>query len=123
MVDRPSQASKPRRAIRRSIDDTGSLAKQKLDVSGQGLWRDLLEGALFRRFVGAEADQLGAVAEAVAGDMIVAHLDHELRLHRLPFAAALGAPAARSARRFAGEARRRDQSFEHFGQRRALCVL
>jgi len=36
--------------------------------------------------------------------MIVAHLDDQARLDRLPFARAFGAPAARSAGRLAGEA-------------------
>src|SRR4051794_38958685 len=36
--------------------------------------------------------------------MIVADLDHELRLHRYPLAGAFGRPAARTARRVAGEA-------------------
>ena len=39
------------------------------------------------------------MAEAAARDMVVTQLDHELRLHRLPFAGALDAPAARPARR------------------------
>src|SRR5262245_66436785 len=82
----------------------GPSAEQKLDVSGQGLWRDLLERALFRRFVGTEAHELGAVAEAVAGDVVVAHLDHELRLQRFPFPGPLRAPPRRPAGRFAGEA-------------------
>ena len=61
---------------------------------------DLLEGALPRGLVGTKAQELGAVAEAAARDMVVTHLDHELRLHRLPFAGALdAAPAARPARR------------------------
>ena len=52
------------------------------------------------------------MAETVAGDVVVADLDHELRLQRLPFAGALGAPAARAARRVAGEAGRRAQRLE-----------
>ena len=63
----------PTRASRRGLGETAPLAEQKLDVSRQGLWRDLLEGALLRRLVGAEADELGAVAESVAGDVVVTH--------------------------------------------------
>ena len=48
-----------------------ALAKQERDVSRQGLRRDLLEGALLRRLVGAEADEPRAMPEAIAGDMVV----------------------------------------------------
>src|SRR6476620_2368650 len=62
------------------------------------------------------------MAEAVAGDLVVAHLDHELRLQRLPLFGAFGAPAAWSSRRLAGKARRRDAGLELRGQRRAVLV-
>ena len=52
------------------------------------------------------------MTEAPAGEMIVADLDHELRLERLPFRRTLGRPAARSAGRVAGEAGRRDELFQ-----------
>ena len=71
-----------------------------------------------RRLVRPPAQQPRAVAEAVAGEMVVADLDDELRLERLPFGRALGRPAARAARRVAGEAGRRDQLFQLRGQRR-----
>src|SRR5262249_31757551 len=83
---------------------------------------DLLEGALPRRFVGAEAHEPGAVTEAVAGDLVIAHLGHELGLQWLPFARALSVPAARSSGRLAGEAGRRDQRLELFGQHRPLVI-
>ena len=47
------------------------------------------------------------MAEAVAGHVIVAHLDHQFGLERLPLSGALGRPAARAARGLAGEARSR----------------
>src|SRR5947209_2668561 len=65
-----------------------------------------------RRFVGTPATDAGAVAKAVSRDMIIAHLDDELRFQRLPFGRALGTPAARRARRVAVEAGWRDELFE-----------
>ena len=52
------------------------------------------------------------MTEAAAAEVIVADLGDERVAQRLPFAAALGAPAARSARCAAGEARRLDQLFQ-----------
>jgi hypothetical protein len=43
------------------------------------------------------------VTEAVAREVVVAHLDDQPRGERLPLARALGAPAAGPARRAAGE--------------------
>ena len=56
------------------------------------------------------------MAKAIAGEVVVADLDHQLRLERTPFARSFGRPAARPARRLAGEPRRRDQALEPFGQ-------
>src|SRR5215510_5545716 len=72
----------------------------------------LIERALPRRLVGAPAQQPGAVAEALAAEVIVADLDHELRLERLPFGRALRRPAAGPAGGVAGEARRRNELFQ-----------
>ena len=83
---------------------------------------DLLEGALLWRLVGTKAHEFGAVAEAAARDVVVAHLDDNLRLHRLPFAGALGAPAARPARRLPCKTWRRDQRFERLSQSVALGI-
>ena len=44
------------------------------------------------------------MAEAVGGDVVEADFDHELGAERLPFSAALGAPAAGAAGGVAGEA-------------------
>src|SRR5687767_4481529 len=74
----------------------------KLGASGEP--PDLLEGALARGLVGPPADQPGPVPEAVAGDLVVADLDHQFGRQRDPFAGALGAPAAGAAGRVAGEA-------------------
>src|SRR3954468_19127298 len=46
---------------------------------------DLLHPALKRRLVGTPAQEARAVAEAAAGDVVVAYLDDEGRLYRLPF--------------------------------------
>ena len=77
------------------------------ELTRAGLLLHLLEGALLRRLVGPPAQELGAVAEAAAGDVVVAHLDDELGPERHPFGRALGRPAARAAGRVAGEARSR----------------
>jgi hypothetical protein len=45
----------------------------------------LLERALARGFVGPPADEFRSMAEAIAADVIVAHLRHEDRPQRLPF--------------------------------------
>ena len=37
---------------------------------------DLLEGALSRRLVGTEADELSPMAKAIIGDVVITHLDH-----------------------------------------------
>ena len=51
-----------------------------------------------RRLVGSPAQQPRAVPEALAAEVVVADLDHQLGLERLPLAE-LGRPAARAARR------------------------
>src|SRR5687767_11513553 len=76
----------------------------------------LLERALFGSFVGPPAYQFRAMAEAIAGDMIVAHFDDKVGPQRLPFGGAFGAPAARRAGRVAGEAGWLDESFEPLRQ-------
>src|SRR6516162_1236780 len=50
---------------------------------------DLIERALAGRFVGPPAHKPRPVPEALAGEMIVAHFDHERWSHRLPLAGAL----------------------------------
>src|SRR5215510_12030326 len=99
----------------RSIARRRQLLQQRIEVSRQRRRLDLLEGALLRILVWTKTNELRSVTEAVAGDMIVAHLDNEIRLYRLPFAAAFGAPPARTAGRFAGESGRRYQRFEFLG--------
>jgi len=64
---------------------------------------DLIECALLGRLVGTPPHQLGAVAEAITGDMIKSNLYHQFRPKRFPFSAAIGTPAARAARCLAGE--------------------
>src|SRR6058998_817836 len=83
-----------------------------LELRRPELGRQLLERALLRVLVGAPADEAGAVAEAPTGDLVVADLDDQRGLQRLPLAGSLGVPAARPARGASGEARRLDQSFE-----------
>src|SRR4051812_29657295 len=65
---------------------------------------DLIHRALLRRLVRSPAEKLRAVAEPPLGEVVVLNFDDQLRVERFPFAAALGAPARRAARRAAGEA-------------------
>src|SRR5690348_4906571 len=60
--------------------------------------------------------------EAAAGEVIVLHLDDELRRERLPLARPLGAPPAGPTGRLAGEAGRLDQLLELLRDRRLLVV-
>jgi hypothetical protein len=48
------------------------------------LLRELIHRTLGGRFVGPPPKQLGAMAETIAGDMIVADFDDEGRLKRMP---------------------------------------
>jgi len=84
---------------------------------GPGLPRrlgDLLECALPRSFVGTKAEKLGAMAKAVAGDLVI--------IQRLPFGCALGAPAALAPRHFSCETRRGNQSLEPCSQPGAILL-
>ena len=83
---------------------------------------DLIDSALARRLVGPEAHELGAMAEPVARHMVVSDLDDQLRPQRLPFAAALRAPAARAARRLTRETWRGLQSAQLSGQGFPLVI-
>jgi hypothetical protein len=85
-------------------------------------WRNLVERALTGRLVGTPSHQLRAVPEAVAGDVIEPHLDHEFGPKRLPFATALGAPSARAAGRLARKSWRLTQFFKSSGQRRPIRI-
>src|SRR4051812_38889634 len=97
--------------------------------SGQQLHRidrfllQLIQHALPRRLVRTPAQDGGAVAETFAAEMIVADFDHQLGFQRTPLGRTFGGPAARAARRVAGESRRSDQSFEFCGQRGLLLAL
>jgi hypothetical protein len=82
----------------------------------------LIEGALPRGFVGPPSQEPCAVAEAVAGEMIVLDLDHQPRLQRFPFPGALRAPAAGSTRRIARESRRSDKLLETLGEGRLFLA-
>jgi hypothetical protein len=78
---------------------------------------DLIDGALPWRLIRAPAQQPGAMSEALAGEMVVADLDHELRFERHPLGRTFGGPAARPAGRIPGEAGRAGQRFQSFRQR------
>src|SRR6186997_395571 len=95
-----------------------SPPRWRRDGSGQqlhrvdGLLLQLIEGALLRRFFWPPAQNRGAVAKPRAAEMIVADLDDQFRPQRTPLRRAFGRPAARAARRVAGETRLGDQRFE-----------
>src|SRR5579872_6096886 len=90
------------------------------DVGERG--GNLLEGALPRGLIFAPAQQFCAVAEALAGDVVEAHLHHQFGAQRLPFGAAVRAPSARTAGGFAGEAWRLAEGFELARKARAFGV-
>src|SRR5215212_8293738 len=97
-----------------------SLAEQFLQLRRAELGRELVEGAFLRILVGPPAEEAGAVAEAPAGDLVVADLGDECRPQRLPLGRARIGPAARAARSIASEAWRLDQLLERPGQLRTL---
>src|SRR5688572_23180779 len=72
----------------------------------------LIHCALLRGLVWAPTHERSAVTESVAAEMVVADFDDKLGLERLPFGGAFRRPAARPARRVAGETRRRNQFLE-----------
>src|SRR5204863_3742311 len=84
--------------------------------------RQLLKGALCGRFVRPPSYKTGAVAEAIAGDVVIAHFDHEGGTQRLPFGGPSRAPAAGPARSVACETGRRDELYEAFGNGRLFSV-
>ena len=63
------------------------------------------------------------MAKTAGRDMVVANFDDELRPQRRPLAGALGAPSARTPRRTAREAGRRNEPLELFGQRRPVEIV
>jgi hypothetical protein len=83
----------------------------------RGRRNDLVDRALARQLVWPSAEQLGPVAEPIAGHVVVSHLNNELWPQRLPFDAALRAPTARPARGLAGKPRSRPQSAKLLSQR------
>src|SRR5439155_12587391 len=58
----------------------------------------LVPRALIRIFVRAEPDEAGAVPEAIALELVVAHLDDELRANRVPVQLLAARPSALAAR-------------------------
>ena len=73
----------------------------------------LLEGALGGLLLRPPAQELGAVAEAAAGEVVVAHLADQRGPQGLPFRGAPLGPAAGAARRLAGETWRLPQGQEN----------
>ena len=83
--------------------------------------RQLVETALTRGLVRTPAQQGRAVPEPAGRHLVVAHLDDEFRPERLPFASALGAPAARTSWGPPGKPGRLDKLFETAGQIRPVA--
>src|SRR5947207_9659276 len=84
---------------------------------------DLIEPALLGRLIGAPAQEPRAMPKALAGEMIVTDLDHELRLERHPLAEPFCRPAAGAARCVAGKAGRPDQRFQFLGEARLILAF
>jgi hypothetical protein len=93
------------------------------DIRHARLMLDLLEGALSGGLIGAPAQKHGAMPEAIAGDLIVAHFDDHLRPQWLPFGGALGVPSARTSRCRTGEAGRQDQPLQPLCQRLPIEMM
>src|ERR1041385_973338 len=105
-------------------NDAGESGKSPQELHRiDRLLLQLVQRALTRRLVGAPAQDGGAVAETLAAEMVVADFHHQLRLQWAPLRGALGRPAARAARRVAGEAWLADQRFELCSQRQLLLAL
>ncbi len=96
-----------------------SLPRKEAESVGLFL-RKLVHRALLRRFIRAPAQQFCAVAKAPPRNVVVAHLNDERRLERLPCRVLPRAPTTRPTRRFAGKTRRRDEVFELLRQRRSV---
>src|SRR6185503_20105581 len=62
------------------------------------------------------------MAEAVAGDVVIAYLDHQFCAKRLPLGRTRCAPATRSPWRIAGEAGRGHKLFQTLGEGRLFSV-
>src|ERR1019366_307733 len=69
------------------------LAAHVADASGHSR-AELIEGALRRRLVLAQASELGAMADAPGGDVVEVDLDHQLGAQADPLEILAGAPAA-----------------------------
>jgi hypothetical protein len=98
------------------------LVKSLLQLDGRHSARQLLERALLWRLVEPPSHQARAVTEAIAGDVIIAHFNHELGAKRLPLGGPRRAPAAWTAWRVSREAGRGHKPFQAFGKGRLFVV-
>src|SRR5690348_14979151 len=77
----PARGRRPGRARKRSLSTPYQLVcwiasyRTMETPSARDERAQLIEGALARRLVGPPADELGSVAEALAGDVVEAHLN------------------------------------------------
>src|SRR5262249_22961677 len=95
--------------------------RQKSDEISR-LLHHLFHDALSRRFVGAPPQELGSMAKAVAGEMVIPNFNHEFGLQGLPLRRPTSGPSAWAARRVAGESGRCDELFELDRQRFLLVA-
>jgi hypothetical protein len=93
---------------------SSGLVKSLLQLNGRHSARQLLERALLWRLVEPPSHQARAVTEAIAGDVIIAHFNHELGAKRLPLGGPRRAPAAWTAWRVSREAGRGHKPFQAF---------
>ena len=68
----------------RRVEQQAHAREQLLELGRPELGRELVERALPRVLVGPPAQEAGAVAEAAAGHLVVAHFDDQHGLQRLP---------------------------------------
>ena len=102
-----------------TFEPTASLLLQPYSSHRAG---QLLEGALGGGLIRPPSDELCAMAEAVAGYVVIAHLDHQLGAKRLPFSGTRCVPAAGPAGRIAGEAGWRHKLFKTLREGRLFRV-
>ena len=84
---------------------------------------DLVEPTLAWGFVRPPADELGPVAKAAVGEMVVGHFDHEFGPERFPGGGTALTPSARSSWGVSREAGRLDERGEAWQQGLALFRL
>src|SRR5437763_16719447 len=78
--------------------------------------RYLIHGTLPGRFVVPPSNDFCAVAETIAGEMVVCYFDHNFWIDRFPFGTPLCTPSTRAAWSISGETRPFTQRFKFLRQ-------